>query len=166
MILYKSYKRSNIPSMICFQKILSPACIRIGFDAADKNAALEAAVETLARGGKVSNVSDVLSGILIREALAPTCIGGGIAIPHTLCTAAPEMTLGILRLAHPIPFNAPDDKPVDIIFIIAGPKGSAAEHLKLLSKLTGLLHEEAFCEALRNAPEEQSLAQLFYGKDP
>jgi mannitol/fructose-specific phosphotransferase system IIA component (Ntr-type) len=75
------------------------------------------------------------------------------------------MLLGILRLARPIPFNAPDNEPVDLIFIITGPKGSSADHLKILSKLTWLLHDEAFRGALREAEEEESLARLFYEKD-
>ncbi|GAB1483736.1 PTS IIA-like nitrogen regulatory protein PtsN [Treponema sp.] len=151
--------------MILFSTILNPQCAATGVVADDKDAALVAAVDLLAASGKVNNVGKLLEEIRSREHLASTAIGEGVAVPHALCDALSETLLAVLHLAHPVDFDSIDGSPVDLLFLMAGPKGDTANHLKLLSKIARLLHDGDFRSAAREAPDGKSLAALLYEKD-
>ncbi|MBT5415537.1 MAG: PTS transporter subunit EIIA, partial [Rhodospirillaceae bacterium] len=51
----------------------------------------------------------------------------------------------------PIPFDAIDDQPVDLIFLLLAPEGAGADHLKALARVSRLLRNHATCEKLRTA---------------
>ncbi|QQO10991.1 PTS sugar transporter subunit IIA [Breznakiella homolactica] len=151
--------------MTSFKHILDPVCAAVGVAADTKEAALAQAVEILAKNGKVPDSAGLLREVLSRESLAPTAIGEGVALPHALSASVPETMFAVLRLARAVDFGADDGGPVDIIFLIAGPRNETSAHLKLLSKLARLLHDEKFRAALRSAADGRSLAELLYEKD-
>ncbi len=151
--------------MTDFHAILHTSCAEVGVAAADKNAALVAAVDTLHRSGKIADKVKLLEEILARERMASTGIGSGVAVPHALSDQLSETLLGLIRLAAAVPFDSPDGEAVDLIFIMAGPRNDTANHLKILSKLARLLLDADFRAALRAAPDVPSLTQLLYDRD-
>ncbi len=91
----------------------------------------------------------LLEVLFAREALGTTAVGNGIAIPHVrhpilLHMATPSITLCFLRT--PIDFEAPDGKPVRILFTLTTP--TVRSHLHLLSRLAYALRDPAFKAAL------------------
>lgn len=151
--------------MIRFDTILDSACAAVDVAANDKDSALEAAVAVLVRSGKIQDAELLLEEIRTREKLASTGIGEGVAVPHALCDLMTETVMAAVRLKKAVDFDAPDARPVDLLFIMAGPRGETALHLKLLSKLARLLHDEEFRKAARTAKDAQALAALLYSKD-
>ncbi|GHT77886.1 PTS system fructose family transporter subunit IIA [Spirochaetia bacterium] len=151
--------------MVSFKQIFSEDSAAVDIPAADKAGALAAAVDVLARNGKVGMPQKLLVEIKARESLASTGIGFGVSVPHVLCDEVDEIMGAVLRLKEGVDFNAEDSRPVDLMFLIAGPKGETFTHLKLLSKLARLLHDAAFRESLRQAPDGKALAALLYEKD-
>jgi fructose-specific phosphotransferase system IIA component len=151
--------------MISFAKILDSSCVANRVEARDKESALVAAVDVLAKGGKVPDRSRLLEDIRARERLASTGIGEGVAVPHALCDSLTETLLAVVHLAQPVAFGALDGQPVDLLFMMAGPKGGTTDHLKLLSKLAKLLHDGTFRQAARQATDGKALAQLLYDQD-
>ncbi|MDL2228837.1 PTS sugar transporter subunit IIA [Treponema sp. OttesenSCG-928-L16] len=151
--------------MVSFSAILSPSCAEVNIQAENKDDALKAAVELISRSGKVADPGKLLEEIRGREVLASTGIGEGVGLPHAMSDAVSQTMLGVLRLVSPVPFGAQDQKPVDLLFIIAGPRGETSAHLQLLSKLARLLHDEHFRDSLRRAENGEALAQILYAKD-
>lgn len=151
--------------MVLFSEILDPACAATGVSVADKDAALIAAVDILANGGKVHDRTRLLAEVRARERLSSTGIGEGVAVPHALCDEIPETVMAVLHLNRPVDFESLDGKPVDLIFLMAGPRGATANHLKILSKLARLLHDEQFRAAARDARDGAELARLLFEKD-
>jgi len=151
--------------MTDFRSILHSACAEVGIAAADKQAALVAAVEALGRSGKIADKVRLLDEIDARERMASTGIGFGVAVPHTLSDHLSETLLGLIRLVKPVPFEAADGEAVDLIFIMAGPRNDTANHLKVLSKLARLLLDSDFRASLRGAPDAETLVQLLYSRD-
>lgn len=151
--------------MISFKEILKPECAIVGASVQTKDEALVLAVETLAAGGSVSDKNKLLAEIRSREKLSSTGIGEGVAIPHALCDSIPETALAVLRLDRPIDFEAMDEQPVDLIFLMAGPRGDTGNHLKLLSKLARLVHDPEFRRAARAAESGKALSGLLHSKD-
>ena len=150
--------------MIQFGTILKASCVAVDVDSKDKDAALAAVTELLVSGGGGTDAPRLLSEILARESLASTGIGEGVAVPHALADDIRETAMAVARLAKPIDFDAVDGEPVDLLFLLVGPKGTTA-HLQLLSKLARLLHDPAFRKAARAAPDGAALARLLYDRD-
>lgn len=151
--------------MLDFKDILNPVCVELDSPAKSKDEALEHAVKLLAKNGNVIDSQKLLNEVKAREELASTGIGNGVAIPHALSEFATNTMLAILRLETPIDFDAADALPVDMLFLMTGPKTNTPLHLKILSKLARSLHDEKFRASLREAPDSDALADLFFQKN-
>lgn len=106
-----------------------------------------------AAGGNTPAVTAaiVFDALLNRERLGSTALGEGVAVPHCRLPGC-DRTLGaLLRLAEGIDFDAPDGKPVDLLFVLVVPAEATDEHLALLAHLAGLFNEPSFRDALRGA---------------
>lgn len=97
--------------------------------------------------------------LVASEALGPTGLGEGIAIPHVrtpVVTRGKPAAVATWYLEHPVDFfGAPDGKPVHTLFFVATPTTRA--HLHFVSELMMALHDEGFRQALR---ERAPLARL------
>ena len=144
---------------------LSPDRAAVGVRAASKREAIAALVDLLAAAGKAPDRDALLAAVLEREALAPTGLGDDCAIPHAQTDAVAETSVAVVRLAEPVDFGAPDGSPARLLFLLAGPRDSAAVHLRLLSKLARLLSDPEFRRALLDAPDGVALAGLILDAD-
>jgi PTS system nitrogen regulatory IIA component len=101
--------------------------------------------------------TDIFNQLLAREKLGSTGLGQGIAVPHCRATNCSQPLGSLITLASPIDFDAPDDQPVDLIFVLLVPQEAHQQHLDILAGIAGLFQQEEFCHALRAA---QDAAQL------
>ncbi len=100
------------------------------------------------------DASKLAAALFRREDLGSTGLGGGIAIPHTRIAGIPKpfSVLAILRM--PIAFDAIDDQPVDIVFLLVTPDSGDA--LKALAGISRILREPSILERLRGARSAQA----------
>ena len=100
--------------------------------------------------------TEVFDCLIARERLGSTALGQGVAMPHGRHASVPAATGAFVRLKTPIEFDAPDNKPVSLVFVLLVPEAATGEHLALLSHLAGLFNEKSVREALRSCqtPEE------------
>ncbi len=105
------------------------------------------------------NADDLFEHLTQREQLGSTGIGNGIAIPHCRCSNVSETTGALITLQDPIEFDAIDQHPVDIIFVLLVPKEANDAHLKTLSSLAQRLDQTTFRNQLRKAEDNTSLFQ-------
>lgn len=115
----------------------------------------------LEQAGKVSDGTALADKIIEREALASTGIGHGIAIPHCLTQLVDTTVMAFGRSTSGIPFDSADNKPAQLIFLLAGPQSATGEHLKLLSKLSRILTEQQFRTQLLEAQQAEEVIELF-----
>jgi nitrogen PTS system EIIA component len=100
-----------------------------------------------------------------RERLGSTGFGGGVAIPHGKLDGIDHVVGVFARLANPIDFQAIDDMPVDLVFLLLSPPDAGVEHLKALSRVSRKLRDRAFVAKLRGAGSEDALYALFAQSD-
>jgi len=93
-----------------------------------------------------------------RERLGSTGIGKGVAVPHGKLTELARLFSLFARLERPVPFEAIDDRPVDLIFVLLVP--AEAEHLRALARISRLLRDEAICQKLRGTDNADALYAL------
>ncbi|RCL02168.1 MAG: nitrogen regulatory IIA component [Candidatus Tokpelaia sp. JSC188] len=99
----------------------------------------------------------IFKTVLQREKLGTTSVGNGIAIPHGKLLGLDKIIGVFARLEHPIDFEALDDQPVDLVFLLLAPESAGADHLKALSRVARLLRNPEIISKLRNVPEIQAL---------
>lgn len=92
---------------------------------------------------------DAFAALQEREALGPTGVGGGIALPHARLDGIEGVHGVFLRLDQPLDFDATDRKPVDLIFALFAPEGAGVTHLKALALVSRTLRDAGLCAKLR-----------------
>ena len=92
-----------------------------------------------------------------RENLGSTGIGRGIAIPHGRVPALHKIVTVFARLDGAIDFEALDDEPVDLIFLLLAPEHAGADHLKALARISRLLREPSSIEKLRASKDRAAI---------
>lgn len=110
--------------------------------------------------------STVFDSLFSRERLGSTGLGQGIAIPHGRIKGLKEAAGAFLRLATPVQFDAPDGRPVNLLFVLLVPEQANETHLQLLSELAQMFSERAFREQLLNAPDAAAIYALFANWGP
>jgi PTS system nitrogen regulatory IIA component len=102
-------------------------------------------------------VYDVLNE---RERLGTTGIGSGVAIPHGKLPGLDRVYGLFARLERPVDFEAIDDRPVDLVFLLLAPEGAGADHLKALARVSRLLRDPLRCDKLRGTDNPDALYAL------
>ena len=100
---------------------------------------------------------EVFDTILQRERLGSTGVGNGIAIPHGKLAGVSKITGLFARLEQPVEFEALDDQPVDLVFLLLAPEGAGADHLKALSRIARVLRDGDTVAKIRATPDPSAI---------
>ncbi|SEQ78684.1 PTS IIA-like nitrogen-regulatory protein PtsN [Solimonas aquatica] len=147
-------------------EILSADRVSSGPSFTSKKKALEELAQLLAKGASNLSPSDVLTSLSAREKLGSTGLGHGVAIPHGRIAGVENSIGAIMRLKHPLDYDAHDGHPVDLIFGLLVPHGATEAHLKHLAAIAEMFSDEVFCKKARAASDSQALYQLIADYNP
>lgn len=147
--------------LVRLQDHAAPDLIRLGVEANDKEELLARLVELLQHTGRIRDTSTLMRELLKREQVMSTGIGSGIAIPHALTEDIENLVIVFGRTSRPIDFQALDSQPVDLVFMLVGPRRGGSVYVKLLARVSRLLQNEQFKERLRQAREPQDVIDVF-----
>jgi len=103
---------------------------------------------------------EIFDTILQRERLGSTGVGHGVAIPHGKLRALNELVGVFARLAKPVDFDALDEEPVDLVFLLLAPESAGADHLKALARIARVLRDGSVAERLRAAHEADDIYRV------
>ena len=142
-----------------FTELLSADRVVLLVEPIDRERVLDAAARLLA-GASTDITAAIGQCLRQRERLGSTAIGHGVAIPHGRSNAFDETRAAFLRLQHPVDFDAADGQPVDLVFAMAVPEHFTQQHLQLLSELAERFADPVFCDALRQAPDVETMRQV------
>lgn len=126
----------------------------------NKQEALDRMVDLMADSGKIDDKEAYRRQVYAREEESTTGIGDGIAIPHGKCDAVNRPGLAAMVVKNGVDFAALDDEPVTLLFLIAAPNTEDNVHLDVLSKLSMMLMDEEFTNALRSAGSPEEFLQI------
>lgn len=147
-------------------KLLPPANVVVGLEASSKKRAFEQAGLLFENNHGIGR-STVFDSLFAREKLGSTGLGQGIAIPHGRIKGLKDALGAFIRLAEPVPFDAPDGRPVSMLFVLLVPEQANEHHLQLLSALAQMFSDRPFREQLMSAPDALAAHALFanWGSD-
>ena len=112
--------------------------------------------------GSVTQIDgrDILEAVMDRERLGSTGVGEGVAIPHARIDRLTAPIGGFVRLYEGVDFEAVDDRPCDLIFMLIAPVGSGADHLRALAQVSRAFRQPDLREKLRQAETATRMANL------
>ncbi len=136
--------------------LISPETVFTDIKATSKKQALQ---ELSRRAAAQINVDEreLLNVLIERERLGTTGVGQGIAIPHGKLESLDKVQGFFARLETGIDYDAMDDMPVDLVFLLLAPKEGGADHLKALARVSRTLRNADRCERLRGTQDADAL---------
>ena len=139
-----------------FSNLLKPEAIRIFSSVSSKKRLLHD-IAGIAEACYQTDYSQTVEALMEREALGPTGIGGGIALPHARLEQLDKVVGALVLLENPVEFDAIDKQPVDVVFGLFAPKTAGVEHLKALALVSRTLREQSIVAKLRSNPKPSTL---------
>jgi PTS system nitrogen regulatory IIA component len=103
---------------------------------------------------------DIFDTILQRERLGSTGVGNGIAIPHGKLPSVKKITGVFARLDNAVDFEALDDQPVDLVFLLLAPESAGADHLKALARIARVMRDPKMVDNLRSIADAAAIYQM------
>ena len=145
--------------------LLKKESIALDVKVDSKGAAIDYLVDLMDKSGRLNDKEGYKKGILAREALGSTAVGDGIAIPHAKVAAVNEPGLAAMVVPEGVDYESFDGSPANLLFMIAAPDGEADAHLEALSKLSMVLMDPDFKNALVKAKTADEFLKLINDKE-
>lgn len=133
-------------------------------EAASRKQAIHVLCEALAEATGIAGRT-IEDAVMERERLGSTGVGEGVAIPHARLSGLASPVGGFLRLAQGVDFEAIDDRPCDLVFMLLAPDGAGADHLRALAQVSRFFRQPAIRDGLRKARNEDEIRAVIC-KDP
>lgn len=122
-----------------------------------KKRALQQAADFIVADYPALDPDELFRQLVARERLGSTGIGQGVAIPHCRAQNCPSPIGALITLEDAIDFEAVDDAPVDVLFVLLVPEEAHEQHLQILAKLAQAFGDNANLNTLREAGSDQDL---------
>lgn len=144
--------------MVSIASLLSPRRTLCGAPGVSKKRVLENIANVICADQTQFNSQRIFDALLTREKLGSTALGEGIAIPHCRLNACESCYGTLITLADEgVDFDAIDNIPVDLLFVLLVPEAASDEHLQILAELARLFSDPKYCAELRAAQDVNAL---------
>ncbi len=141
--------------------ILAEHSIIMNADCRSKGEVIKTLVDNLDINGRVSDVVGAEQAIWEREAISPTMLGFGIAIPHCKSDSIAVNSISIMKLAEPILWNEGDPVMTDTVFMLTVRASEAGSvHMQIFAQLARRIMRGAFRDSLAACTSEQELLEF------
>jgi len=137
--------------------ILTPARTVCGAPGVSKKRLFETIAGIISQDQPAMDYDAIFDQLIAREKLGSTGLGKGIAIPHCRAANCQEPLGTLVTLEDPVDFDAPDDRPVDLLFVLLVPEAAHQQHLDILAEIARLFSQPEYCQRLRSASSNADL---------
>jgi fructose-specific phosphotransferase system IIA component len=141
--------------------ILDETRILTSMEGDSKSDIINTLIDLVAVSPKVLDKEKVKEAIFEREKIMSTGVGNGFAIPHGKTDAVSDIVAAFAVTKHPIDYQALDEQPVRLIFLLIGKGNMVGPHIKLLSRISRLMNKEEFRKRLLDAPTPKDVMEIF-----
>lgn len=152
-------------ALTLLSRLLPLRNVALDLEATSKKRVFEQAGLTFENNQQIPR-GDVFDSLFAREKLGSTGLGQGVAVPHGRIKGMKEAVGAFLRLTSPVPFDAPDGKPVNLVFVLLVPERATDLHLQILSELAQLFSDKNVREQLLVAETAEAAHKLIVEWEP
>ena len=146
--------------MSLLAQLLPPGHVLLNAELTSKKRLFEQ-VGLLVEGSRGIARSKVFESLFAREKIGSTGLGQGIAIPHGRIKGLKDAVGVFVRLDQALPFDAPDGKPVNLVFALLVPEQATERHLEILSELAERFSDPDFRDSLVAAGDVETVFRAF-----
>jgi fructose-specific phosphotransferase system IIA component len=140
--------------------VLKSSFIKIPLTAKDKEGVIQELIEILRDEDALTDTETVFQAAMEREKIMTTGVGRQVAIPHCKIKGPQDFAIAFGIADNGIDFNAIDDQPVKIIFLLVGPEDNPGMHIRLLSRISRLISKEALRDKLLQVNDPEKAYQI------
>ncbi len=141
--------------------VISNESIIVKFAGHGKDEVFRAMIASMAASGKITDADEVYRVVMEREKIMSTGIGKGFALPHGKTNAVTDTIGALATLDTPIDFNALDNRPVNVVFMLIGRENAVGVHLRLLSRISRMMNDDMFRKKILDATSAAEVLLLF-----
>jgi fructose-specific phosphotransferase system IIA component len=141
--------------------LIRPEVVKVPLVSQTKPEVIREMVEVLRDAGKISDVEQVCDALMKREALGSTGLEMGIAVPHAKTPAVSSLTMALGISPKGIDFQAIDDSPSKLFFLLLAPPDQSGPHIEALADIARITKSQAFCRTLIGATSPEEVVELF-----
>jgi nitrogen PTS system EIIA component len=152
---------SQAAPTLSLQSLLVQEHILLSLAATSKKRVFEEVGFLFERTAKLDRAA-VTESLFARERMGSTGLGHGVAIPHGRIRGLKEPKVALIRLACPIGFDAADDAPVSLLFVLLVPENASQKHLDLLSEIAEILSDDDKRDALASAATVEAVQNVLF----
>ena len=149
----------GVTTMELIQKYLSPDHVLLDLDVTSKKRVFEQVGLLFENADHVPR-STVFDSLFTREKMGSTGLGHGLSIPHGRIKGLREARCAFVRTRHGIPFDAPDGKPVQLVFVTLVPEHHPEQHLQILSEIAQMFSDKGLRDALMTCSDPDEAYRL------
>lgn len=141
--------------------LLNEKTVLPNLEADDKAEILDQMISSLE--GFVTNgeLDEIREAVFERERIMSTGVGKGLAIPHGKASGIKQTYAAFAILKNPVDYEAIDDEPVNMVFLLVGPQASNNLHIKMLSRISRLMNNSEFRDRLRECSTSEEIIEQF-----
>jgi mannitol/fructose-specific phosphotransferase system IIA component (Ntr-type) len=141
-------------------EILLPECVKVPLEGTTKKEVIFELVDLLSEHTGIANPDELKDAVWQREMTRTTGIGNHIAIPHGKCRGCKKLRMAVGKTAQPIDFGAIDNKPVELVLLLASPIDQTGPHIQALGSISRMMHPARVRAELRRADTAEELYRL------
>ena len=135
--------------------------VKVPLTSTTKEATIRELVEVLHGAGEISNVDGVVDAVMEREAKGSTGLESGVAVPHAKTGEVSHLIIAVGVSARGIEFEALDEEPSHLFFLILAPPDQSGPHIEALAEIARLTRSKSFCNMLIEAQSAEEVVRLF-----
>ncbi|MFK7847491.1 MAG: PTS sugar transporter subunit IIA [Rhodothermales bacterium] len=142
-------------------ELLKSGAVHVQLPGENKEEVLGYLVDLLSGHASISDFDGVRAAVLNREKIMSTGVGKGLALPHAKTSSVEGIVAAFATTENPIAYDAIDDIPVRMLFLMVSAERAKSQHIKLLSRVSRLMNEDAFRDRLLKATAPEEVLQIF-----
>ncbi len=145
--------------------LLNTKTVLPNLKADDKTEVLDKMVSSLKDNVSKKELKKIREAVFEREKIMSTGVGKGLAIPHGKAAGIEQTYAAFAILKEPVDYEAIDDQPVNMIFLLVGPQASNSFHIKMLSRISRLMNNSDFRDRLRQCNSSEQIIEQFKSEE-
>jgi len=118
-------------------------------------------VDLFKNDSRVLDLEKVRQSVIDREKIMSTGVGKGFAIPHGKTNSINEILAAFGKTKIPVDYQALDNQPVYLVFLLVGKENLVSTHIKLLSRISRMMNKDDFRKALIEAGSNDEILNMF-----
>lgn len=127
----------------------------------DKYDVIDELLNLFSNDPRLEDLEDVRKNVFEREKIMSTGVGKGFAVPHGKSNFVKDIIVAFGRSKNGIDFEALDNQPVYLVFLLVGRNDLVSLHIKLLSRISKMMDREDFRQKLLSAADEEEIIKIF-----